>query len=167
MTPDLPARLAALAELGYTVGVAHGSVAAEEEALEQARANAQPEQVAGLVEKVAAEVLKQAMTQGVTGAELGHIVTRASAQAERGFSGQLGARLEFHERALAVARATPTVYVISGHGVHNIYVQVDDATGDGADEAEAEKLALLADEAAIAERTLQLGRDEGEDAAGR
>lgn len=141
--------------LGYSVGVAHGAVDVEEAALAAARDRATPGRIRDEADQVAASVAQAAATYGLVGQELIDLVARATAQAIEALTVARSDEIEFHERAVEIAKATPTVYVIDGPGVHTVYVAVDDETGFGADEPDRETLALLTDPSHHKERCFQ------------
>jgi len=60
----------------------------------------------------------------------------------------------FHERALEIAKAMPTTYVVSGPGVTTVYLDIDDATGEPVPES-AEMVASLLNPDAHRERLFQ------------
>lgn len=153
---DLPAQLQHLADLGYQVGVASGSVERERTALQVAVNRGGPETITADVETIAASVMREASQAGLAGDELADLVARAAVQAASSLRQAAREKIEFHERALEHSQSVPTVYVISGPGVSNVYVSVDDETGEGAGEQDREMLAALADEDALAERVKQL-----------
>lgn len=101
---------------GYTVALASGSVAVEEEALADARALAAPSAVQSDAEAVAAETARAAVAAGLADGALTEIVTRATRQALKQLQGARDDRVAFHERALAIAEASPDVWFVSALG---------------------------------------------------
>lgn len=103
-----------LRKQGWTVGIAHGSVEVEEQALERARALASPQKVDSHVQSVAVQVATAAAAAGVQGQELVDLIARAAAQALTEVTAARDERVVFHERALEIARAMPDVWSVSG-----------------------------------------------------
>lgn len=141
-------RIEQLAKLGFTVGIAHGSVEAEQEALRQAREASSPDAIQLRAHAFASEASAYARASGATGDVLVEMTARALSAAVERFTTDAVDMVAFHERALAIAEQEPTVYAVSGHGFQ-VYVGIDDNTGDGADENALALLAVL--EAAAAE----------------
>jgi len=154
--PDLPRKLAKLVEMGYQVGVAHGHVEPEEEALAEARDASSPERIEEdanrLITEIAAHIRS---TVNVADDQIAMLIAEKSADAVNAVKLARSERVEFHERALEIARAMPTVYVVNGPGVFGLHVAIDDKTGDTADERSADLLQSLLDTDAHAERVRQ------------
>lgn len=131
-------------EAGFEVGLASGSVEVEQAALEEARGSATPESVAQDAEQVANEIARMAVAQGAVGGELSEMVSRATKKALEEIQGARDERVDFHERALEIAKETPDVFVVSGKGVENLYVACK-ANGRGWDEDAQAILDSLAD----------------------
>lgn len=138
-----------LRELGYTVGVAHGAVDVEEEALAQARRNAGEDAVAAKAHQVTRESLAQLAHRGELppeGEQRQQLAARIADAALAGIQTLADEQVAFHERALRIATEMPTVWHVSGHGV-SAYVPVAD-DGRGADKAARQQLDTLARHAA-------------------
>jgi hypothetical protein len=155
MTPDTVKKLAAL---GYEVGIAHGSVAVEEDALAGAQAQASPGQITADAAEITTRTLAdlQAANKLPTNEqELAELIAQISASALKGVKHGRDEAVAFHERALDNAKGVPTTYVVSGPGFDCIYFALDDATGKGATPNDAEIVKSLLDEKAHAERVKQ------------
>lgn len=144
--------------LGYEVGIAHGSVQAEEEALAEAHATRQPASLATSAAEVTAATVKQLDAEGKlpdTAEARQELATRIAEAALEQLTERADERVAFHEQALAIAKAMPTVYVLSGEGFTNIYLAIDDETGEAADPIGEELVTALKDPEGIAERRWQ------------
>lgn len=152
--------------LGYEVGFAHGSVATEEDALAAAQENASPLKIADEVRTFSAEIAVAAAHEAEMRVALGKMskeevaefvrgeATRAAELALEAISTARADAVSFHERALAIAKGMPDVFVVSGPGVTSLYVACA-PDGTGADEAAQELLDALCDPGAHRERTNQ------------
>lgn len=141
--------VAELAVLGYTVGVAHGAVDVEEQALEQARKAAGEDVVAAQAQQVTQESLGQLAAAGQLppeGTQRQQLAARIADQALTRIQTHADDQVAFHERAVQAAKDMPTVWHVSGYGVA-IYVPAD-ARGRGADKDARRLLDQLADHAA-------------------
>jgi hypothetical protein len=155
--PKRKGSLDALRELGYTVGFAHGSVAVEEEALTEARNDTSAEVLAEQAAKVTTETMAQLNQGGLLPddpAKRRRLVEQIADTALRHLTERAEGRVAFHQDALAIAKGSPDVWVISGPGVTNVYVACK-PDGTGWDEQQQELLDALGDPRAHAERVKQ------------
>lgn len=156
---------------GYEVGIASGCVKTEESALSEAEGLAAPERIEADVQEIAnkAAIDAQALaaTRGIRNGDrpraIAEAVTRVTAQALEAITTARSDRVAFHERAVEIAKSMPTTLVVSGPGFTNLYVNVDDATGEGADESSDDVLRSLRDPALVSERFKWTARLEGRD----
>lgn len=155
--------LADLAALGYDVQVASGSVATEQAALDEARGLATPERIEAdvqeIADKAALDATAVAVARGIAAAKIpaavSEAVARITAAALEAITAARNDTVAFHERALEIAKGMPTTYVVSGPGFTNLYVDVNDATGEPAGEQTAELVASLLNPDAHRERLFQ------------
>jgi hypothetical protein len=155
MTPDILKKLTAL---GYDVGIAHGGVAVEEDALADAQAQAAPGQITADAAEITTRTLAdlQAANKLPTNEkEHAELIAQISASALKGVKHGRDEAVKFHERAVAIATGMPTTYVVSGHGIDAMYFSLDDATGNGATPNDVEIVKSLLDEKAHTERVKQ------------
>lgn len=123
---------------GYEVGIASGCVKTEQNALAAARELATPERIEQdvqvIADKAAADATAIAVARGITAAQIPGAVSEAVARITQAaletITVHRSETVQFHERALEISKGMPTTYVISGPGFMNLYVQVDDATGE-------------------------------------
>lgn len=143
---------------GYDVGVASGSVKTEEDALAAARDLAAPTQIEAdvqtIADQAAADAAAVAVARGIPAEKIPDAVSEAVARitkaALEAITVARNEQVAFHERALQIATVAPTTYVVSGPGFTNLYVEVDDATGEPV-EAQAEAWARIRDPEQIRE----------------
>ena len=155
MTPDAVKKIQAL---GYEVGIAHGGVAVEQDALAGAQAQASPEQITADAAEITTRTLADLQAANKlpkTEQEHAELIAQISASALKGVKHGRDEAVKFHERAHEIARGMPTTYVVSGHGLDSVYFSLDDATGKGATPNDAEIVKSLLDEKAHAERVKQ------------
>lgn len=134
-------RRAELEALGYTVQVARGDVTVEEQALADAVALAAADRieadVQAIADKAAIDARAVAVQRGIAAANIpgavAEAVARITAAALETITAARQDTVAFHTRAVEIARSMPTTYVVSGHGIESLYVNVDDDSGDGAD----------------------------------
>jgi hypothetical protein len=154
----MPSRIHDLAQLGYEISLAHGSVAVEEEALAEAERRAAPEQITAeaetLLSRTVEEYARVAQAAGVSPEEQAAMIARLAEQIPRLLKQGRDERVEFHRRALEIARSMPDVWVVSGPGVERCYIACK-ADGTGWDEEEQGMIERLADPAAHRERVFQ------------
>lgn len=151
-----------LTALGYSVGVASGSTAAEQEALAAARDLAAPERietdVQTIADKAALDATALAVQRGIDAAQIPGAVSEAVARITQAALETItvarNENVAFHERALAIAKTMPTTYVVNGPGFQNLYVDIDDATGNPTADS-TEMVAALLDPDAHRERLFQ------------
>lgn len=152
-----------LRTLGYTIGIAHGSVAVEEQALADANAAADPNVVAAQAADVTAETVKTLDQVGklpdTPEARL-QLASEIAAAALEQLTERVTDRVAFHERALEIARTSPDVWVVQHivdvDGTDRQCVQVyvaANADGTGWDDAQQALIDALADANAYAART--------------
>lgn len=138
-----------LRDLGYELGIAHGGVDVEQAALDEALQGASTEALVRQAKIVTAETLnniEQFARPGTfppPGEARTALANEIAAAALDQLSERADAKVEFQRRARAHAQSVPTVWHVSGHGVA-VYVAVDDATGNGADEDAQQLLDSLA-----------------------
>jgi hypothetical protein len=155
MTPDVIKKIRAL---GYSVGIAHGGVEVEQDALASAQEKASPEQITIDAAEITTRTLSdlQAANKLPTNEkEHAELVARISTSALRGVKHGRDEAVAFHAKALSIAKAMPTMYVVSGHGIDCVYFALDDTTGKGAALNDQEIVASLLNEKAHAERVKQ------------
>lgn len=158
----MPKTIDDLRALGYEVGVAHGDVAPEIESLDEAREAAAPEAMRRDAEPIIARSIETFMSLAAvhpndpqfSDAAVGDFIARITEQSLRMLGQQRNADVDLYERSVEVAKSMPTVYVISGPGVVNLYVATNE-DGTGADAQAQEILDSLCDEAAHTERSFQ------------
>lgn len=151
-----------LAALGYDAQIASGCTATEQTALDEARALAAPDRIEAdaqaIADKAALDATALAVARGITAAKIpaavSEAVARITALALDHITIARSEAVSFHERALEIAKGMPTTYVISGPGVTNVYIDIDDATGEPTAES-AEIVASLLDPDAHRERLFQ------------
>lgn len=143
--------------LGYSVGIAQGSVQVEEDALAEAKASGTPEVLAEQATTVTTETIAHLDRAGKlpdNETERRDLWAQIGEAAYQQLQTRANERVEFHERALAIAKEMPDVWVISGPGVTSVYVACNpDGTGVGDDEQAF--LDALADPDAHKEREFQ------------
>lgn len=135
-----------LQKAGYSVGVASGDVAREEDALAVAQAAAEPSAIEPMIESVVRDVVQKAIRQKLGDKEIEALGQRAAVAAADAFESDAAAEIAFRERALEHARSAPTVYCVQdpeGGERLRVYVAVDDETGEPIDEHEALAASLL------------------------
>ncbi len=146
--------LSRLRKLGYEVAPAFGAVEPEEKALDEAGEIAAPKQLAVTAQAAAKQAEQAARGLDLPDEDLFGVVARATAQAVSQLQSVGESRVGFQERALEIARKSPTVYSVTGPGFA-VYLALDDDTGEPADNASEELLASLEDRAAHRERVKQ------------
>lgn len=154
----MPNALETLRGLGYSVEAASGVVSAEEDALDEARTGSTPAVIEGQAQTVTSMTMQDLADEGrlpAGRAKRRELAERIAATAIAHLTERAAGLVEFHERALEIATASPTVYVVNGDGFANVYVAIDDATGEPAEKSGRDVVASLADPAAIAERRWQ------------
>lgn len=153
----MPKTIRDVEKLGYSVGFAHGSVEAEELALEGAQKDAHidvlAEQAATVTTATVADLAAAGKLPNDASARR-RIAEQIAVQALDHLTVRANRRSEFHARALEVAREMPDVFVISGPGVTNIYVACK-TDGTGWDPDQQAILDALADPDAHKERRKQ------------
>lgn len=152
----MAATIADVAALGYDCGIASGSVQAEQDAVAQATADARPDVISAQATPVVLETVQQldssallpddadartSLIAEITGAVIDQLNQRASD------------RIDFHQRALAIAQTMPDTWHVSGYG-NTIYVNCKD-DGTGWDDNAQEILDALADPGSHDERVWQ------------
>lgn len=145
-----------LRELGYDIGIAHGSVVAEEAALEQARAAADPALIQEQANTVVADTVTALTKLGKVPDDESERLQMFAQMGEMAFQTLTAAsteRVAFHESALAIAKEMPDVWHVAGPGFSG-YVSCK-PDGDGWDEENQQLLDALADRDALAERAFQ------------
>jgi len=155
MTPDAVKKLTAL---GYKVGIAHGGVAVEQDALTGAQSQASPGQITADAAEITTRTLADLQAANKLPKdekELAELIAQISASALKGVKHGRDEAVAFHERALENAKGVPTAYVVSGHGIESLYFSLDDATGKGAAPNDVEIVKILLDAKAHAERVKQ------------
>lgn len=167
MTPNT---IDTLRGLGYTVGVAHGSVQVEEDALAAARDAADPNVVAEQASQVTTDTVQTLSTLGKlpeTDAERLELVTKIAAAALEGLTLAVTEKVAFHERALAIAKEMPDVWRVEhwavppdndgvpGPPMILSMLVACKPDGTGWDEDSQEQIDALADTDAFAERAFQ------------
>lgn len=160
-----------LEPLGYIVGCAHGSVQVEQDALDAAKAAADPQAVIEKVNTVTADTLQTLSNIGKlpeTAAEKLELSQQIGAAALEMLTEHVNATVDFHERALQIAHDSPDVWHIE-HRVGDltglaIYVSCK-ADGSGWDDDNQQMLDALADPDAFNERVYQLENPEALQAA--
>lgn len=153
----MPKTIQDLEQLGYTVGIAHGSVKVEEEALAQAKADATADVIGQQVATVTTETIAQLADAGQLPDDREQrqgLASDIAAAALEQLHERATDRVAFHEAAVEMAKTMPDVWVISGPGVTTVYVACNhDGTGVG--EEEQAFIDALADPAAHKERCFQ------------
>lgn len=124
-----------LRALGYEVAIASGSVQTEEDALAAVRALATPERIEAdvqvIADKAALDAAALAVARGGASPQaIAETVARITQLALETITVTRNETVEFHERALEIAKAMPTTYAFSGPGIFNGYFEIDDATGE-------------------------------------
>lgn len=158
MTPDAVKKLTAL---GYQVGIAHGGVAVEQDALAGAQEQASPGQITADAAEITTRTLAdlQAANKLPTNEqELADLIAQISASALKGVKHGRDEAVKFHESAVENAKGMPTTYAVSGYGIESLYFSLDDATGKGATANDVEIIKSLLDEKAHAERKKQAAK---------
>lgn len=134
----MPNTISDVAALGYSAGIAYGSVEAEQSALDEAKTNGTPEVLADQAATVTTETIGQLDRAGKLPsdeAQRRDLWAQIGEAAYEQLQTRAIDRVDFHERALAIATDMPDVWVISGPGVTNVYVSCKpDGTGWGAEE---------------------------------
>jgi hypothetical protein len=158
MTPDA---ITKLTSLGYSVGIAHGGVAVEQDALAGAQVLASSEQLTADAAEITTRTLADLQAAGKMPKdekELAELIAQISASALKSVKHGRDEAVKFHERALGIAKGMPTAYVVSGHGLDALYFSLDDATGKGATPNDVEIIKSLLDAKAHAERKKQAAK---------
>src|ERR1035437_230352 len=153
-----PAAVKKITALGYKVGIAHGGVTAEQDALAEAQKQASPGQITADAAEITTRTLADLDATRKLPAEEGEfaeLVAEISKSALKGVKHGRDEAVKFHERAHEIAKGMPTTYVVSGHGVDSLYFSLDDATGKGSTPNDAEIVKSLLDAKAHAERVKQ------------
>lgn len=119
----------------YEIAIASGSVQTEEDALTAAQALAAPERietdVQTIADKAAIDAAALAVARGGASPQaIAETVARITQLALETITVARNDTVAFHERALEIAKAMPTTYVVSGPGFTTLYFDVDDATGE-------------------------------------
>jgi len=133
-------------ELGYEIHAVSGSVATEEEALAAARATADPAFIAEQAQAVTTTTVEQLSREGKlpqAQTDRRQLIEQIASTALDALTERASARVEFHERAVEIARQMPTVYAVSGFGI-STYIAITDS-GDGATATDADTLTSLQD----------------------
>lgn len=163
--------VADLEKLGYTVGIAHGSVEVEQAALEEAKAAADPAVVGAQVNEVVADTVKTLGNLGMIPDDPGKRHELFAKMGETAFEMLTAGRSErvaFHERALQIAKDSPDVHVVQhvvdDQIVAQVYVACKD-DGTGWDNDAQAQLDALADKTGFDERVFQVQNADAFDAA--
>lgn len=133
-----------IAELGYTVGVAHGDAQPEHERLAELEEACTPESLRGAAAEIGASAADVCRQRGMKDTDLIAAVAGVIEDAFEQFSDAAMRALEHQRRAVAIAEEMTTVYRVEGFGI-SVLVQEDDQ----------EQLDALADIAAHQERVKQ------------
>lgn len=147
--------------LGYTVGMAHGSVQVEQDALAAAKEAADPNVVAQQVNQVTADTVQVLDKLGrlpETPEERLELATQIGKAALEGLSAAVSERVAFHERALSIAQQSPDVWCVQQFAGDAMIVQTYvscKADGSGWDEDAQAHCDALADKPSYAEREYQ------------
>jgi hypothetical protein len=155
MTPDVLKKIKAL---GYKVGIAHGGVVVEQDALAGAQEQASTEQITADAAEITTRTLADLQAANKlpkNEKEHAELIAQISASALKSVKHGRDEAVAFHERSLENAKGVPTTYVVSGHGIDAMYFSLDDATGKGATPNDAEIVKSLLDAKAHAERVKQ------------
>jgi hypothetical protein len=156
-----------LRKLGYDVGLAHGSVQTELDALAAAKEAADPGTIADQANTVVADTVVALTTLGKLDAldetERLQMFAQMGETAFQTLATASTERVAFHERALAIAQESPDVWHFAGPGVSGYVSCKEDGTGWDADQQAV--LDALADPTAFAERSFQVDNPEAMQAA--
>lgn len=155
-----------LGALGYTVGLAHGSVQVEQDALDAARAAADPALIQEQANTVVADTVTALTKLGRVPDDESERLQMFAQMGETAFQTLTTAsteRVAFHERALAIAQESPDVWHIAGPGFEGYVSCKDDGTGW--DDDNQAMLDALANPEAHAERSYQVDNPEAMQAA--
>lgn len=155
-----------LRTLGYEIGQASGSVQVEQDALDAARAAADPQAVIEQVNTATVDTLQTLSNIGKlpeTDAEKLELSQMIGAAALEMLTEHVEATVAFHERALAIAQESPDVWHFAGPGVSGYVSCKPDGTGWD-DDAQA-MLDALADPDAYAESAFQIDNPDAMQAA--
>lgn len=145
-----------IGNLGYTIGIASGSVQVEQDALQSASDAAAPAVILSQASQVTQNTLSAIDQAGKLPSDPGDRKTLAEAIAADAIdqlSTRADERVDFHQRAVAVAQDMPNVWHLSGYGLEGYIACKEDGTGWD-DDAQAH-LDALANPDAHAERVYQ------------
>lgn len=144
-------------QLGYSIGIAHGSVQAEEDALAGAKQQASAAVIGEQARVVTDETIEKLSNAGQLPDdhdERRQLAVDIATAALDQLNERASERVAHHERALEIAKDMPDVWVISGPGVTSVYVACS-ADGTGIGDEEQAFLDALADPEAHRERCFQ------------
>jgi hypothetical protein len=150
-----------LEKLGYTVGLASGSVQVEQDALQVATDAASPDVIISQAQTVTRETLTAISDQGQlpTDPEARRkLVEEIAASAMDALTARADERVEFHQRAVVESQTMPDTWHISGYGIFGYIACKQDGTGW--DDAEQAHLDALTDPDLHSERVYQHGHPE-------
>lgn len=169
------ATIADLQALGYACGYAHGSVEVEQEALAAAQQEANPGSIiekAGQLTKATLEDLANAGRLPVTADQKQALAAKIGKAALEMVETHANEKVDFHQRALQIAKDSPDVWVIQqtvdvdgeDHPVAQLYVACKE-DGTGWDDDNQAALDALADKPSYDERAWQVQNREAMAAA--
>jgi hypothetical protein len=160
-----------LRTLGFTVGLAHGSVDFEQQALEAAQAQADPNVVAAQAAQVTADTVQALDNMGKlpeTPEERQALAAQIATAALDQLTERVTGKVAFHQAALAIAQDSPDVWSVQqtagGQTIVQTYVGCKD-DGTGWDDQNQEALDSLARADVYAEREYQALNPEAMQAA--
>lgn len=153
--------IADLQTLGYTCGYAHGSVQVEQDALEAAQQEASPGAVIETAGKLTTATLEDLANAGrlpVTADQKQALAAKIGKAALEMVETHANEKVDFHQRALQIAKDSPDVWVVQhfvdDQLVAQLYVSCKD-DGTGWDDDAQETLDALADKTAFDARVTQ------------
>lgn len=153
------ANLDDLRALGYSVEIAHGDAQVERDALEAARARAREPQVRADVQELANRAAVDLGRMGKTPEEIVPMIAELTATAVESITAARSSEVAFHERALAIAEAMPTVYTINGPGFSGLQVATAADGSEAIEPGSVELVDALANQAGHTERVFQAEAD--------
>jgi len=156
-----------LRTLGYELGIAHGSVQVEQDALDAAKLAADPATIAEQANAVVVDTVAALTTLGkldnLDETERLQMFAKMGETAFQTLTTASTEKVAFHEAALVIAQESPDVWHFAGPGVSGYLSCKPDGTGWDADQQA--MLDALADPAAFAERAFQIDNPDAMQAA--
>lgn len=163
--------------LGYTIGIAHGDVATEEDALEVAKQEASPGVILERASRVTQDTINELDAAGklpVAADDRQAVATAIAAQALELLQDHAYEKVAFHERALEIAKKMPDVWHVDQSiplddgttSIVSIYVSCK-ADGTGWDDESQATLDALAHKPSYDERAWQASNPEAMAAAAK